>query len=539
MGGAALAPDHLVDAIVVGGGITGLYQLDRLVAAGFETVLLEAGSGVGGTWFWNRYPGARFDSESYSYQYFHSSELLEEWSWTEEYAAQPETEAYLNLAADRLGLRPHIVLDSRVASATYAEDPREGPVWSVATADGVVRRCRFLVTAVGILSAPSYPAAPGLEDFAGECHHTGTWPAGEVSFAGKRVAVIGTGSSGVQVIPYVARDAASLTVFQRTPNWCTPINNRPIPPERSAALRAGADALHETCMSTPGGFVHRPLAQAATEVDPAERDAHWQDLYDRPGLSILLNNYRDISTDKDTNQALSDFIADRIRARVHDPAVAERLIPRDHTFGMKRPPLEDHYFEVFNEPHVRLVSLAEDPIERFTPQGVVTSSGLHELDLIVLATGFDAVTGSLLRMGIRGADGRALDDHWADGPRTHLGLMSAGFPNLFFVGGPQSTTGNIPRSTESQVDHVTALLCRMRENGERAVTTDETAEEVWLDTVDATIRGTVLEHAESWAFGSNVPGKRHRYLLWAGGLPRYREECEAAVADDHRGFTFS
>jgi cation diffusion facilitator CzcD-associated flavoprotein CzcO len=526
----------VLDALVVGGGVTGLYQLDRLLDAGFDTKLLEAGTGVGGTWFWNRYPGARFDSESYSYQYFHSPELLAEWSWSEEYAGQPETERYLNLAADRLGLRPHIELDSRVVAAVY---DGTDPSWVVTTEAGVEHRARFLVTAVGILSAPSYPTAPGLEDFAGECHHTGLWPDREVPFDGKRVAVIGTGSSGVQIVPFIAREAAQLTVFQRTPNWCTPINNTAIPPEKTEWIRSHVDDIHSACMTSPGGFIHHPLAVGGMEVTEEEREAHWQSLYDRPGLSILLNNYKDISTSKDVNAALTDFIARRIRERVADPAVAEKLIPSDHTFGMKRPPLEDGYFEVFNQDHVRLVSLEEDPIERFVPEGIVTASGLHEVDVIVLATGFDAVTGSLMRMGIRGQDDVALNDHWVDGPRTHLGLVSAGFPNLFFVGGPQSTTGNIPRSTESQVDWVTALLIRMRDQGRQVVTTTEEAEEAWLDHVDSTVRGTVLEHAESWAFGSNVPGKRHRYLLYAGGLPRYREECEAAFADDFRGFSFA
>lgn len=254
---------------------------------------------------------------------------------------------------------------------------------------------------------------------------------------------------------------------------------------------------------------------------------------------MLLSNFQDISTDMDVNAEVTAFIADQIRARVDDPAVAERLIPTDHTFGMKRPPLENGYFEVFNQDNVRLVSLGEDPIERFVPEGILTASGLIELDLIVLATGFDAVTGSLLRMDIRGTGGRTLADHWAEGPRTHLGLVTAGFPNLFLVGGPQSTTCNIPRSTESQVDWVTSILRRMRARDEHVVTTDLEAEEAWLDHVESTLGGTVLEHARSWAFGSNVPGKRHRYLLYAGGIPRYRQECEAAFADGYRGFAFS
>lgn len=531
----------MLDALVVGAGITGLYQLDLLRRAGFDTLLLEAGSGVGGTWYWNRYPGARFDSESYSYQYFHSPELLERWTWSEEYAGQPETERYLNLAADVLGLREHIRLDSRVVAATFVEASpgREVPHWRVSTADGVVRRARFLIPAVGILSEPSMPAVPGLEDFVGEWHHTARWPDREVSFAGKRVAVIGTGSSGVQLIPFVARDAARLTVFQRTPNWCTPINNTAITAGKAELIRRSAAEIHTQCLSTSGGFVHRALALAGREVPADERRAYWQDLYDRPGLSVLLTNYCDISTDPGVNAALSEFLAEQIRARVHDQELATRLVPTDHTFGMKRPPLENGYYEVFNEDHVDLVSLTEDPIVRFVPEGIKTSAALHEVDLIVLATGFDAATGSLLRMGIEGREGLSLAEHWQDGPRTHLGLLTAGFPNLLFVGGPQSTTGNIPRSTESQVEWVTAILRRMRERDEAFVVTDAAAEEAWLDHVESTVQGTVLEHARSWAFGSNVAGKRRRYLLYAGGIPRYRQECEAAFADDYRGFSFS
>ena len=528
----------MLDAIVVGAGITGLYQLDLLRRAGFEARLLEAGSGVGGTWYWNRYPGARFDSESYSYQYFHNAELLERWSWSEEYAGQPETERYLNLAADVLGLREHIDLDSRVVEASYFEG-KDGPHWRITTADGVVRRSRFLIAAVGILSSPSLPAVPGLEDFTGEWHHTGRWPDREVSFAGKRVAVVGTGSSGVQIIPFVAREAAELTVLQRTPNWCTPINNWLISREKAAALRASAAEIHARCMETSGGFIHGSLDLAGSTVAADERRAFWAELYERPGLSVLLSNYRDISSDADVNRALSDFLADAIRARVKDPDVADRLVPTDHTFGMKRPPLENGYYEVFNQDHVRLVSLSEDPLERFVPGGLQLRSGVVEVDLIVLATGFDAVTGSLLRMDIRGVGGRSLAEHWSEGPRTHLGLMSAGFPNLFFAGGPQSTTGNIPRATESQVEWLTAIIGRMRDRGDLRVSTDEHAEEAWLAHVESTLAGTVLEHARSWAFGSNIPGKRHRYLLYAGGLPRYRAECEAALADGYRGFIFT
>jgi cation diffusion facilitator CzcD-associated flavoprotein CzcO len=526
----------VLDALVIGAGVTGLYQLHRLLQQGFRVRLLEAGSGVGGTWFWNRYPGARLDSESYSYQYFHSDALRDEWEWSEEFAAQPELERYFNFAADKLGLRPYIELDNRVTAATFADG--DDPVWTVRTTRGTVHRTRVLVAAVGILSAPNFPPVPGLDEFRGEWHHTALWPDREVSFADKRVAVIGTGSSGVQIVPVVAREAAHLTVFQRTPNWCTPINNRPITPETYQQVRDTFAELHATCMSTPGGFIHRPLETGALEVSEEERHTHFESLYARPGLTILLNNFRDISTNKDANAALTDFIRDKIRSRVRDPAVAAQLIPSDHTFGMKRPPLENNYFEVFNRPNVELICLAENPIVRFTETGLLTADGTIDVDVVILATGFDAVTGSLNRIDIRGTGGALLADHWADGPRTHLGLQSAGFPNLFFVGGPQSTTGNIPRATETQVEVVIDVVSRMREHGWRRVETTAEAEDAWQEHVESTVRGTVLEGAESWAFGSNVPGKRRRYLLYAGGLPMYRQKCGDAIADDYRGFCF-
>ncbi|WP_067673086.1 flavin-containing monooxygenase [Nocardia miyunensis] len=524
-----------LDALVVGAGITGIYQLYRLREHGFTVKALEAGGGVGGTWYWNRYPGCRFDSESYSYGYFFSPELRDEWTWSEEFAGQPETERYLNFAVDRLGLRPYIEFDARVASAEFSEEQSR---WLVTTTAGAVYRARFLITAVGLLSAPVFPAAPGLEEYRGESYHTALWPAAPVDFKGKRVAVVGTGSSGVQIIPFVARDASELTVFQRTANWCTPINNRPISSEKAERIRARFDELHELCLSTPAGFIHRPRDLAAFEVSDADRTAWFQRLYDEPGLTMVMNNFRDITTDAAANAAVTDFIRAKIRERVQDPAVAEMLIPDDHTYGMKRPPLENGYYEVFNQDNVELVSLREEPIERFTPTGLATTRREMDFDMIVLATGFEAATGSLTRMDIRGSGGRELGDHWEAGPRTHLGLQAAGFPNLFIVGGPQSTTGNIPRATEIQADLVTRLLTFMTEQGHSVVTTSREAEDTWIDIVADSVRGTVLENARSWAFGSNIDGKKRAYLLWSGGIPAYRERCEEAFADGFRGFVF-
>ncbi|UGQ11091.1 NAD(P)/FAD-dependent oxidoreductase [Yinghuangia sp. ASG 101] len=525
-----------LDALVVGAGISGIHQLYALNRQGVDVRMVEAGAGVGGVWFWNRYPGARFDSESYTYGYFFSPELIEEWDWSEEYAGQPETERYLNYVVDRFDLRRLITFDQRVVSAVWDGEAHR---WTVTTSTGDVWKPRHLVTALGILSAPSFPSAPGLENFRGEWAHTGLWPDEGIDFTGKKVAVIGTGSSGVQIIPPVAKDAAQLVVFQRSPNWCTPINNFAITPERMADIRGRIGEIWEATQLSPSGSMHRPMPESSLEMSADERRAHFDRLYDSPGLIMALGNFRDVSVDKRANDNVTAYIAERIRARVHDPEVAERLIPKDHGFGQKRPPLENGYYEVFNEPHVSLVSTGEEPIVRFTETGIETVHGHHDLDVIVFATGFEAVVGSYNRIDIHGRDGLALRDHWEAGPRTYLGLTVAGFPNLFLVGGPQSVTGVIPRATDFQADWVAATVADMRERGRTVVEPTEAAEDEWIDHVNAGVAGTLLETAESWAFGSNVPGRKRAYLLYAGGLPQYRERVTAATADAYRGFTFS
>ncbi|MEX5635424.1 flavin-containing monooxygenase [Parafrankia sp. FMc2] len=525
-----------LDALVVGAGISGIYQLYRLREQGLDVQMVEAGSGVGGVWFWNRYPGARFDSESYAYGYFFSRELIDEWDWSEEYAGQPETERYLNYAVDKFDLRRLINFEQRVASAVWdADDAR----WTVRTESGGVWRPRYLVTALGILSAPAYPSAPGLDGFRGERAHTGLWPTEGIDFTGKKVAVIGTGSSGVQIIPFVARDAEKLVVFQRSPNWCTPINNFAITPERMADIRGRIDEIWETTQLSPSGSMHRPMTESSLDMDPEERRGHFERLYDSPGLIMALANFRDVALDKRANDNATAYIAERIRARVHDPEIAERLIPKDHGFGQKRPPLENGYYEVFNSPHVSLVSTGDEPIVRFTETGIETVRGHYDLDVIVFATGFEAVVGSYNRIDIRGRDGLSLRDHWEAGPRTYLGLTVAGFPNLFLIGGPQSTTGNIPRATDFQADWVATTIARMRDRGETTVEPTAEAEDGWIDHVNGGIVGTMQETAESWAFGSNVPGRKRAYLLYAGGLPQYRERVRAATGDGYRGFSFS
>ncbi|GAA4743652.1 NAD(P)/FAD-dependent oxidoreductase [Nocardioides endophyticus] len=522
-----------LDAIVVGGGISGLHQLWELRERGFDVRLLEAGSGLGGVWFWNRYPGARFDSESYTYGYFFSQEIVDEWSWTEEYASQPETEAYLNFVADRLDLRRHVQLNARVVSAHWHE---EETAWVVTLESGEVLRTRFLVTALGILSKPAFPKVPGLEDFQGEWHHTGLWPDRDVDVAGKRVAVIGTGSSGVQIIPLLAKEAESLTVFQRSPNWCTPINNFPIDDVRMADIRERIEEIYQTTQRTPGGGIHGPKPESSLEMTDEQRRAVWDELYEAPGMAFVMGNFRDISVNREANANVTAYLAEKIRGRVNDPAIADLLIPTDHGFGQKRPPLENGYFETYNEPNVSLVSTIDEPLVRYTATGVETSARHYEFDLVVIATGFEAVTGSYNTIDIRGVDGETLVDHWIDGPRSYLGLQVSGFPNLFMVGGPQSSSGIIPRLTETQSTWVAACLAHLRDLGLTRIATTETAEDEWNEHVNSGIVGTLQEDAESWAFGSNVEGRRRAYLLYAGGQPQYRERIAEAAEAGYKGF---
>lgn len=529
------ASTETVDAVVIGAGITGIYQLYKLRELGLDVQMIEAGSGVGGVWFWNRYPGARFDSESYSYGYFFSKELLEEWDWSEEYAGQPETERYLNYVVDRFEMRPQINLNERVASAIWDS---EAHVWTLTSEAGRAWKARFVATALGILSAPVYPNVPGLENFRGEWAHTGLWPAEGIDFAGKKVAVIGTGSSGVQIIPFVARDCTELTVFQRSPNWCTPINNFAITPERMADIRERIDEIWEITQLSPGGSMHRPMLESSLDMSPEERTAHFERLYNASGLTMALANFRDVAVDKRANDNCTAYIAERIRARVKDPAVAEKLIPKDHGFGQKRPPLENGYYEVFNEEHVRLVQTAEEPIVRFTATGIETETNGYEVDVIVFATGFEAVVGSYNKIDIRGVGGAKLVDHWVAGPRTYLGLQAADFPNLFMVGGPQGTAGNIPRATDFQADWVTETIGYMLEHGYTSVTPTPEAEDAWIEHVNSGVVNNLQETAHSWAFGSNVPGRTRAFLLYAGGLPQYRERVRAATDHGYEGFVF-
>jgi cation diffusion facilitator CzcD-associated flavoprotein CzcO len=525
-----------VDVLVVGAGITGIYQLYRARECGFTVQLLEAGQGVGGTWYWNRYPGARFDSESYTYGYLFSEELFDEWEWQEHFAEQPETERYLNHVVDRFDLRRHMRFGAAVTSAIYDET---SATWTVTTNDAGVYRARFLVAATGVLSVPFFPDVPGRDDFRGEQYHTGLWPSAPVDVAGKRVAVVGTGSSGVQVVPAIAGEVASLTVYQRTANWCTPLNNAPITRDEQAQLRADFEAIRETLNTSAAGFLHEPHDRATFDDSEEERAAFYEKMWNSPGFSKLTSNYTDLLFDPVANAEWCEFIAEKIRAIVDDAATAEMLIPTDHRFGEKRPPFVTGYYEAFNRDNVTLVDLKRTPILRLTEKGIETVEGARAFDVVIWATGFDFGTGALARMGIRGRDGIALADAWTDGPRTFLGVQTTGFPNFFFPGGPHAAAGNNPRYNGDQVDFVTDTLVYARDHGYDAVEVGADAEDAWTSMIDRAAQRSPSFGECSYYFGTNIPGKPRKYLLNAAGRPKLFAVIADVVGGGYREFKLS
>ena len=526
------APDY--DAIIIGAGMSGLYQLYRLRELGMRVRVFEAGTGVGGTWYWNRYPGARFDSESYSYSYSFSEELLAEWNWSEHFSGQPETLRYLNHVADRFDLRRDIQFRSRVAAAHWQEAARR---WDVTLEDGSCHSARFLITAVGPLSAPTMPRIEGVETFQGQSCHTARWPHEPVSFVGKRVAVIGTGATGVQTIQEVAKTVGHLTVFQRTPNWCAPLHNSTIDAATMAEIKAGYPEIFQRCQETFACFLHTPDPRGTFEVTPEEREAFWEKLYAERGFGIWQGNFRDILTDRAANAAISDFVARKIRQRVKDPKVAEKLIPRNHGFGTRRVPLETRYYEVYNQPNVVLVDINETPIERITPTGIKTSDAEYAFDIIIYATGFDAITGSFDRIDIRGVGGLRLKDKWASGPQTYLGVLVTDFPNMMMLMGPHTALGNIPRSIEYNVDWATRLLRHAREHGLTRVAATDAGVTSWTDHVKSCGVGLLSNEVNSWMTGinSNVEGKQTRIIArYSGSAPAYRARCDEVATKGYQ-----
>jgi cation diffusion facilitator CzcD-associated flavoprotein CzcO len=529
------------DAIIVGAGLAGMYALHKLRGMGLSVHVFEAGDGVGGTWYWNRYPGARFDSESWTYGFSFDKEILEEWEWKEHFAPQPETLRYCNFVADKLDLRRDITFGFRVASAHYDETENE---WEIAGEDGSKARARFFVAATGPLSAPVFPNIPGRDDFKGEAYHTGLWPHKPVSFEGKRVAVIGTGATGIQAITEIAKTAGQLTVFQRTPNWASPLRNSEITPEEQARIKANYEDIFKTCRDSFGGFIHVPDPRNSVEVNEEEREALFEKLYAQPGFAVWMGNFRDLLIDEEANKFITTFIERKIRERVKDQNVADKLIPRDHGFGTKRLPLESGYYEVYNQDNVLLVDVRETPIERITETGIKTSDAQYDFDIIVYATGFDAITGALERIDVRGVGGQTFKEKWADGARTYLGMMAQGFPNLMFMGGPHSATifCNMPRCIEQNGDWIADLIAYTSEHGHVRVEPTVGAEDRWTDLVHQIASRFLFTRYDSWMTGINknvVEKQKRQVMAFAGGAATYREICDEVAADGYRGFEFA
>ncbi len=529
------------EVVVMGAGVAGIYQIKRLIDSGVKATVLEGHADLGGTWYKNRYPGARFDSESVTYGYSFSRELLDEWHWTEMFSPQPETLRYLNHVAEKFDLRRHMQFNCFVEAMTFDE---RTDVWRLRLQDGRELTTRFVVTGIGVISTPTLPQIEGMDSFEGPSFHPHEWPEEGVDLEGKRVAVIGTGATAIQIIPEVAKEAAQLTVFQRRPNWAAPINNRPISEEEMAEIRTRYDEIFANCARSPGGFEHIPDRRGFYNVPRKERLELWDRLYDGPGFGIWLQNFVEIFMDEDANAEFSEYIADRIRQRVDDPELAEKLIPKDHGFGIQRLPLETGYFEAYNRESVLLVDGSETPIQRITPTGIRTTDRDYEFDLIVYATGFDAFTGAFDQINIEGTGGQKLRAKWADGPVTYLGLLVHGFPNLLMLGGPQSAATNFPRGAETAVDWISPLLEYAWKHGHTRVEATAEAEREWCDHVADMYKPLLLRKAKSWITGYNSNLEGHEYgkmrcNIYNGGGPKYTGRLAQVAADDYQGIVLS
>jgi cation diffusion facilitator CzcD-associated flavoprotein CzcO len=531
------------EAIVIGAGVCGIYQMKCLAEMGVRATVLEAAGGLGGTWYNNRYPGARFDSESYTYGYSFSRELLDEWHWKERFSGQPENLRYLNHVADKFDLKKHMQFNARVDKAQYDETV---DLWRLTLQDGRTMTCRFLIMGLGLLSIPTMPKLPGMDSFKGRSFHTFHWPHEGVDLAGKRVGIIGTGATAIQVIGEIADKVGELTVFQRRPNWAAPLNNGQISLEEMERIRARYDEIFAACSRSPGGFEYEPDRRGFHEVGRAERLKLWDRLYDEPGFGIWLANFREIFMDEEANAELSEYIASRIRQRVKDPVTAEKLIPRDHGFGVQRVPLETRYYEAYNRPNVHLVDISETPITQVTPTGLRTTARDYDLDIIVYATGFDAITCAYDHIDIRGRGGVALRDKWRDGPSTFLGVMTHGFPNMLMPAGPQSGSAstNYPRGIEIGVNWCTRLLKHVRAAGHTRIEPTPEAEARWTGHVTQMYSTMLMRKAKSWftGYNSNVEGHeqgRIRYFVYNGGTPKYVAIINDVAAKGYEGLAFA
>ncbi len=523
-----------IDALIVGAGFAGMYMLHKLRGLGFNPQVVEAGSGVGGTWYWNRYPGARVDIQSLEYSFGFDEELEKEWRWSERYAPQPELLKYAEHVAERFDLKRDIRFNTRVTAAHWDDAAQ---VWNVTTDDGAAMRCRHLILATGCLSIPTDVTFPGLDTFKGAVYRTSRWPHEGVDFSGQRVGIIGTGSSAIQSIPIIAQQAEHLTVFQRTPNYSMPAHNGPIPDADFEAWSKDPRGYRAASRDTVGGFQNEASDAMATETAPEEIKAELERRWAWGGFRIL-GAFADTSIDPEANRIVQEFVAGKIREQVADPAVAEKLTPKDHPFGTKRPCVDTGYYATFNRPNVELIDLRAEPLEGFTAEGIKTSAKEYAFDAVVLATGFDAMTGAIDRIDLVGRGGRRIKDHWAEGPRTYLGLMVAGFPNLFTITGPGSPSvlTNMINSIEQHVEWVADCLVALKQRQQTSIEASEEAEAAWCRHVAEAVTPSLLPQANSWYMGANVPGKPRMFMPYAGGLNTYTEICRQVAAKDYEGF---
>ncbi len=520
------------DVLIIGAGVTGLYSLYRFRNLGFSVRSFEDASGIGGTWYWNRYPGARFDSESYTYGYSFSEELLKEWDWKELYSGQPENERYLNYVADKFDLRRHIRFNSRVLSCVYDDETNR---WELEMEDGHRARGQFLITAVGLLSAHYVPDFEGIHDFKGPWCHTGRWPKEGMDLAGKRVGVVGTGATAVQLITEIAREVGHLTVFQRTANYCAPLRNRTIDDDEQQMIKANFPEIFRKCLETPGSFMHEFDPRSAFDVSDDERVEYYEKLWQEPGFAKWLSNFYDVMMPGPANEDYAEFFRNKIRERVKDPVVAEMLVPKDHMFGSKRLPCESGYYEVYNQDNVLLVDVKKVPIQRITETGIQTADAHYDLDVIIYATGYDAVTGSLNRMRIQGQNGLTLQEKFSGGPRTYMGIQSVGFPNLFTVNA--ASVGNFVRAAEPLVEWVSECVAYVRDNGYQRLQPTQQSEDEWTQHMIDGGEKILRTQADNWFVGANIPGKPRFLLTAPDTAPVMRAKRAEVASSGYEGFS--
>jgi len=528
-----------LDAVVIGAGFSGLFMNHRLRdTLGLDVQVIEAGSDVGGTWYWNRYPGARCDSEAYMYCFAFDRDLMQQWEWSGKYPEQPEILSYLGHVADRFDLRRNMSFDTRVRSAHFDETSNR---WDIETDAGERYRSRFLITAIGCLSTGQVPDFPGRDSFAGEAYHTGAWPHEGVDFAGKKVAVIGTGSSGVQSIPVIARQADQLTVFQRTPQYMIPARHGNVDKGVLDDIKKEYDAIYDKARHSTGGFPYDVQDRSALDVDDDERQRILEEGWGYGGFKFMFSTFSDLRTNLTASELAGEFIRGKIRETVDDPELAQKLLPLDHPFGSKRVLIDTDYFETYNRDNVDLVDINAEPIVEITETGITAGDTHHDVDVIVYATGFDAMTGSFNRIDIRGRDGQRLKDKWEAGPRTYLGLTSAGFPNLFMITGPGSPSvlSNMPISIEQHVEMIADIVAHLDGNELDLIEAEIEAEDAWVEHVNEVAEPTMFMHANSWYLGANIPGKPRVFMPYAGGVGAYRQHCDKVVANGYEGFTLS